>query len=98
MKWSRIKRITSLVLCVLMVFALLPVSSLADEVSSPAPADPVATPQQEATPAPAGEHTTPAQDATAEPVSDTDQPTPSPVPTPTELTASPELQAYLVNL
>ncbi len=95
MKWSRIKRITSLVLCLLMVFSLLPVSSLADEASSPTPADPVATPQQEATPAPAGEHTAPPQDTTPVPVSDTE--TPSPALSPVAETTIPEAQAYLVN-
>ena len=89
MKWSRIKRITSLVLCVLMVFALLPVSSLAEEANTPAPAT-------EATPAPAGEHTAPADSATpAQP--DAAEETPSPAPSPAEETNSPDPQAYVVN-
>ncbi|HML69483.1 MAG TPA: InlB B-repeat-containing protein, partial [Clostridia bacterium] len=96
-KWSRIKRITSLVLCLLMVFSLLPVSSLADEASSPTPADPVATPHQEATPAPEVEHTASTQDTTPVPALDAEYPSPSPALSPAPETTAPEAQAYLVN-
>ncbi|HML69391.1 MAG TPA: InlB B-repeat-containing protein, partial [Clostridia bacterium] len=103
MKWSQIKRVISLTLCVLMVLALLPTSTLAEdaavpaETSAPAETTPISdvTPASESTPAaevtlsPAGE-STPAPSGAAE-----DTPLPSASPSADVIPEGP--QSFVVN-
>ncbi|PKM38579.1 MAG: hypothetical protein CVV04_14460, partial [Firmicutes bacterium HGW-Firmicutes-9] len=87
MKWSQIKRVISLTLCVMMVLALLPTSTLAEDT---APTEPSATAEPSA-PAettaaevtPAAETTTPVEEASPTPAAEnTDEATPVPSETP----------------
>ena len=75
MKWSQIKRTISLALCVLMVLALLPTSTLAEDTAvptaTPAPTE-TATSDTGTTPAPVSTQTSESQA------------TPTPTPTPSE--------------
>ncbi|MEA4915583.1 MAG: InlB B-repeat-containing protein, partial [Christensenella sp.] len=102
MKWSQIKRFLSLTLCVLMVFSLLPISSLAED--SPAPADTSAPveatqPASEETPASAPTETqTDSAEATPTPaLSDTAEETPVPSETPFEDIIPEGPQTYIVD-
>ncbi|MEZ4509910.1 MAG: InlB B-repeat-containing protein [Eubacteriales bacterium] len=90
MKWSQIKRVISLTLCAMMVLALFPTSTLAEDT---APAEPSATAEPSA-PAettaaevtPAAETTTPAEEASPTPAAgNTDEATPLPSETPLPL-------------
>ena len=86
MKWSQMKRILSLTLCVLMVLALLPTSTLAEdaaaatETSAPAsdPA-PVSKEQPASDPAPASDPTPPTETSAAGSETPADASTPAPV-------------------
>jgi len=106
MKWSQIKRVISLTLCVMMVLALLPTSTLAEdtapaETSAPvettATAEPIAAettaPVVDATPTPAPENT----DATMPTPENTDVATPAPSETPVASIIPEGPVTYLVN-
>ncbi len=87
MKWSQIKRVISLTLCVLMVLSLLPTSTLAEEAAVPTE---TSTPTETATsteaPTPAAETTAAGEEATPTPApSDSTEATPEPTATPTEV-------------
>ncbi|NLI52871.1 MAG: InlB B-repeat-containing protein, partial [Clostridiales bacterium] len=95
MKWSQIKRALSLMLCILMVLALLPTSTLAEDTPTTpeATAAPAATPAETATSAPtaaATETETATSTPTATPtasVTETAAPDVSDTPDPAEETA-----------
>jgi uncharacterized repeat protein (TIGR02543 family) len=96
MKWSQIKRVISLTLCVLMVLALLPTSTLAEDTAPAETSAPAQTAAAEATPA--TETTAPAEEATPTPAPETtDEATPVPSETPATDVIPEGPTTYLVN-